>query len=364
VIPKIVAAGIDTLYVGFNITKWLVDDSAFNRLADAKGSAGDKLFGGKGVTIDWGGREFNLSPRGTKGYEFVMSNDDERLCIARVCQGGRVFPEVFAELNSSFLWGKGYDKAHKETRRFIDGFAEVKNERINRVDLCADVAMKLPRLDVKNEIVTRAQNKRDYFEVEHYTHGQRDTGYRFGSGKVMARIYDKTHEMKKSKKEWFGDIWIPGGWDGKSVVTRFEFQCRRPFLKEYQINSYDDMIQHMPDVWRYLTEKWIVLKKPNPDDSNRRRWPTSESWELVQRAGSRFGQCLGVQRWKQKEVRIEPLMAQLKGIIASEVAIDSKIRGEYFAVDRIKSEISKYLESEELHNKVFEKRGRYGNLSN
>ena len=59
------------------------------RLEDGKEAAGDKLFGGKGVTVEWGGREFNLLAKGTKGYEYVMFNDDARLYLARDCQGGR-----------------------------------------------------------------------------------------------------------------------------------------------------------------------------------------------------------------------------------------------------------------------------------
>ena len=52
-------------------------------------------------------------------------------------------------------------------------------------------------------------------------------------------------------------------------------------------------------------------------------------------------------------------MAQMKGLMASEVALDSIIRGEYFATIRLKEELKKYLDSLEFHNKVIERRGRY-----
>jgi hypothetical protein len=51
----------------------------------------------------------------------------------------------------------------------------VEGEKINRVDLCADLAMNLPRFDVTKEIVTRARKKVDYTQIEHYTYGRRDT---------------------------------------------------------------------------------------------------------------------------------------------------------------------------------------------
>jgi hypothetical protein len=77
--PEVVAVGIDTLNVGFNIREYRVDSAAFKQLEEGKQSAGDKLFGGKGVTVKWGDREFNLLAKGTKGYEYILKNDDIRL---------------------------------------------------------------------------------------------------------------------------------------------------------------------------------------------------------------------------------------------------------------------------------------------
>lgn len=362
--PRMVAVGIDTLNVGLNIGRWLMEEAEFKRLEEAKAEAGVSLFGGKGVTVQVGGREFNLLPKGSKGYDYVMFNDDVRLLMARNCLGGAVFPEVFTELNSVFLWGKGYNRAYSELSSWVRTWADVVGEKVNRVDLCVDLAVDLPRLDVACEVVTRTRKKVDYFEVEQYTNGRRDTGYRFGVKPIMARLYDKTYEIRKSDKYWFGDIWRNGGWDGKSNITRAEFQVRRPCLREYGINSYDELVAEMPDIWRYLTEEWISLRAPNGSDSNHRRWETSELWGAVREAGSHFGECLGVHRWKQKHARIEPLMAQMKGLMVSEVALDSMIRGEHFAIDRLRSEVNAYFASEEFHAKLLDRRGRYANLSN
>jgi hypothetical protein len=79
-------------------------------------------------------------------------------------------------------------------------------------------------------------------------------------------------------------------------------------------------------------------------------------------AGKKFGECLGIERYKQKQGRIEPMIAQMKGVMVSEVALDSMIRGEYFAKSRLKSEINEYLDSQEFSNKVMERRGRYANM--
>jgi len=360
--PKIVAAGIDSLNVGFNINRWLFDTNMANKLQDAKKSAGDKLFGGKGVTVEWFGNEFNMSARGSKGYEYVMNNDDVRLCLAEKCQGGRVLPEVFIELNSAYLWGKGYKRAYNEVQAWVKKFAITDSEKINRVDLCVDLETKLPIIDVKRDVVTRSRKKVDYFQAEHYTDGLRNTGYRFGSGGIMGRIYDKGYEIKHSEKSWFYDIWKANGYDGVSGVTRVEGQFRRPFLKEMSVNSYTELTQGTPDIWRIFTSEFISLRTPNINDSNNRRWPISPFWETAILAGKTFGDCQGIERYKQKRGCIEQLRAQMKGLMVSDVAIDSFVRGEDFAISMLKSELNEYLDSQEFRIKVMERRGRYANM--
>jgi hypothetical protein len=360
--PKILATGIDSLNVGLGINRWLFDSEMVDKLKYAKESAGGQLFGGKGVTVEFCGQEFNMLAKGSQGYEYVMHNDDIRLCMAENCQGGRIFPEALVQFNSAYLWGKGYEKAYLELLAWVRKFAVIDSERINRVDLCVDLETKLPVIDVKRDVVTRSRKKVDYFQAEHYTDGLRDTGYRFGSGGIMGRIYDKSYEIKHSDKSWFKDIWKAGGYDGVSAVTRVEGQFRRPFLKDMSVNSYSKLIQCTPDIWRVFTSKFISLRTPDLSDSNNRRWPVSPFWETAIIAGNRFGECLGIERYKQKQGRIEPLMAQMKGLMVSEVALDSKIRGEYFAKSRLKSEINDYLDSQDFSNKVMERRGRYANM--
>jgi hypothetical protein len=359
---KVLAAGIDSLNIGFNIDRYLIDDTAFRVLDEGKLNAGDKLFGGKGVTVDFGGREFIIQAKGAKGYEYVMYNDDIRLNLARNCQGGRIYPEAFAQLNSGFLWGKGYSNAYKELKNWISTIAVLNGEKINRADLCVDLDVDLPILDLKGDIVTRSRTKVDYHEIDHYTSGSRDTGYRIGNKPVMARIYDKKYELKLSEKAWFLEIWKQGGWDGVSNVTRTEFQLRREYLKEFQINTYDQLIYTIPDMWRCLTGEWLILKQPDGRDTNHRRWQTSDLWASVQSATGLFGKCHGIQRYKQKQAKIDSLMAQMKGLMISVVAIDSIIRGEYFAIPKLKADINKYLESDEFKIEVKKRRGKYSNL--
>jgi hypothetical protein len=360
--PKILTAGIDSLYVGFNIDKWLIEDNTFKRLDYYKEKAGDKLFGSKGKTVEFAGKEFNLLPKGSKGYKYVLNNDDIRLLISENCQGGRVLPEVFVALNSSFLWGLGYEYAFKKLIHWIMEWALISGNRINRADICVDLNAPLPIIDLRNELVTRAKSKVDYHEVDHYSNGIRDTGYMIGKDIIICRIYDKRYEAIKSRKSWFIDLWNTCGYDGQSPVTRVEGQFRRQYLKEMSVDNFSDLLVRMPDIWRVFSNEFVTIRKQNPNDSNRRRWQVSPLWQTVQNASNKFGNCLGIQRYEQKQVKIDPLKAQMKGLIATIVAIDSNIRGEYHAKLILKSELDQYLESVEFQNKVIERKGRYASI--
>jgi hypothetical protein len=69
-------------------------------------------------------------------------------------------------------------------------------------------------------------------------------------------------------------------------------------LKEMSVNSYPELIQRTPDIWRVFTNEFISLRTPDLNDSNNRRWPVSPFWETAIIAGKRFGECLGIERYK------------------------------------------------------------------
>jgi len=259
-------------------------------------------FGGTGTTVELAGKEFNLLPKGNKGYEYVMYNEDIRLFLAEKCLGGRILPEVFVALNASYLWGLGYDMAFNKLIKWIGSWAMVESERINRADMCVDLEVPLPDIDIRTELVTKAKTRVDYHQIEHYSSGMRDTGYRIGSGTVVGRIYDKRYEAIQSIKPWFIEVWKLGGYDGELPVTRVEGQFRRQFLKEMSVESYSDLIVRMPDIWRIFSTEFVTLRVPNTNDKNHRRWEVTNLWKTIQNATSKFGECRGIQRYKQSNL--------------------------------------------------------------
>lgn len=60
------------------------------------------------------------------------------------------------------------------------------------------------------------------------------------------------------KRESAEDIW------------RIEFQLRRTALKQFSINSINDLEEKKAGVWRYLTTKWFSLRLPDNEKAERR----------------------------------------------------------------------------------------------
>ncbi len=90
-------------------------------------------------------------------------------------------------------------------------------------------------------------------------------------------------EVKKHNKEWFHEVWRKHGWEGEGVVMRIEFRYARECLREMGIEDPYQLLNEIPQLWAYSSQKW--LRHTCPDgDQNQSRWATSEVWEVVQAA--------------------------------------------------------------------------------
>ena len=360
---KIVGSGIDTLVLGFMIENY-VDVDDFKMLSEAKRKAGERQFNIKGSSVTWFGVEFSVSANGASGYEWVLRNDDVKVCIAREARGGSIMPEVYVTFSSQYLWCEGVDAAVKKFDSWLRKWVVIKDTKVSRCDLCIDLAMPFPIIDLKSEVVTRARRKVEYSEfikTEHYVSGKHDTGYRIGSGAILARIYDKTEEIVTSQKEWFRDIWLIKGWDVETSVIRCEFQLRRKFLKEMSVNTFEELKERIADIWRYCTHDWIRICDTG-SVTNQGRWECKDFWKIIQDSYSLFGQAYGVLRMKIKKIRYDHLMKQAEGVIITACAILASGVSNSEAVFNIKQELKEFLSSDDFLNEVIERKALVGNI--
>jgi hypothetical protein len=108
---------------------------------------------------------------------------------------------------------------------------------------------------------------------------------------LRLRIYDKSKEIIKSNKQWFGTIWNT---DDLTNIWRVEFQIRRSVLHQYRIRDLAGLWDTIGSVWCYLTSEWFSLRLPDNDKAERRTvlpW-----WQAVQECGSQFGDDNGARR--------------------------------------------------------------------
>lgn len=187
----------------------------------------------------------------------------------------RKFPDVVAEVEE-VLRAMGFN---------------IETHKISRIDL--QLTLDLPFLYVaeafkKNLIVSRVKKWREIRGTVH----RHDTGEELqtqyetfwgGSGKtIMIRLYDKIKECFKGPDalEKLNDLYAIMG--VREHLTRVEFELRREWLKEYQIDTITDLYARMPEVLRYLTQDYFrVLDSEKNSHAEKQR--LSPWWEDVQK---------------------------------------------------------------------------------
>lgn len=149
------------------------------------------------------------------------------------------------------------------------------------------------------------------------------TGFQFGSRgskTATARIYDKTHELRSSGKEWVESTWNASYTPGQRVL-RVEFEVGRTFLRQVELTTPDEVVGSAPALWAGLTENWLTFREPSAD-ATRSRWPIAPEWESIQCVSLR-GQVIGLKRLREAEnsSSIAAIVPGLTGYLSSAAAL-------------------------------------------
>jgi len=362
---NILLAGVDGLSVGFIIGAFKLIPEEWSELAAAKEKAQGTMFDSGGTPIDFRGETFSVNAKGSKGYEYILINDDLTLQLAERTERGSVYPEVRVTWRAQYLWRCTWQAAYWHVRRWVDTWALVLGEKVSRVDLCIDLNSELPEVNIKGgEVVTYARSKQEYY-IRHFK-GLEGTGYTFGKGDLVCRIYDKRAEIEHSQKSWFTVMWNRNGWNGSSPVTRVEFQARRQFLRTWDIDTVADLEAQLADLWRYYRD-WVSLRYKTRD-SNRRRWPVQFFWKMVCDAVPSFGVVTGVLRIAQRKPRMEMIDKLGRGILVTIAALEQTApgvgdgwdteRGTLGAVEAVVARVRGWLSEDSFRQDVRRRAGR------
>jgi hypothetical protein len=235
-----------------------------------------------GYAITISGMKFSVKyvARGT--YGVVLSNEFLTISLGNSAPSP-YSPSIYIQVKSQFIWSAGLQEVYEQILRIVnDIYDDVpEREQVSRVDLFADIAWskQFEPEDIKN-LITRARSKFTHYE------GQRISGFTIGKGKVTARIYDKTLEIRKSGKDWLYDLWGIEKDNQNHRVWRVEFQLRREALKEFGIETFDDLLTASQALWNYCTSKWLSVRAAG--NKNARRGLVG-FWGKVQAANLKLG---------------------------------------------------------------------------
>jgi hypothetical protein len=308
---RVLSSGVDTLNLSVRGT---LDEEV---MADVEAARDEAKEEGDLVRYDVpGGGSFLIRGHGARGYSCVLTCSDMDLKLG----AGPEFPSGSLELRSSFLHSIGPAAAVDRVLAVLAAFyATPPRLSVSRVDLYADVQGWALEVDDLRRFVSLGRNRGLYSpEGEVWSRGRRLTGFRFGRDKVISRIYDKTIEIEVSGKKWMWEIWGEEA-DRGEPIWRVEFECKRAFLRDYDLSEVGETLMALQDLWRYLTGDWLTYREPT-QDRRERRWPVDPVWERIQRIEIAPGLC-GLVRRRMAELHEERTLSLMQGCLTSLAAL-------------------------------------------
>jgi len=309
---------IDTLTATIDISNYEeVAKDLLNQLEDKKNEAkslASKYFNEK-TTIVINNITFEVLANGSKGYAYILHNNDYEVKLSQFRSKSKDFFPVFIKIKSEALWAYGYESSWNKIIQWInESIGNVISNKINRLDLCCHTdELELNEYDYESF-------KGNFHNDQIYRFRRKVNAMVFGSrdGKVYCRIYNKTLETKQAgKKLWFFDIWESKGMNCEKVWN-IEFEVKREFFKDKKIDSVEDAFERLQTIWLYCTSEWIV--KVNLDRTRIERCSVCEEWSNLQKAFSNFSDVQLISREKQLQTDALALVPGTIGNLTSYAA--------------------------------------------
>ena len=297
--PLLLQASVDALSIAF---RGKLVELELSRLARA--SSGGRT----GLQLD--GELFELRVHEARTLRFFVRNAVLTLSIAPDPHDFVVVVEFRALYLRTTPIPNAFARARRLAGRFMTAIVE---ERVRRLDLCADATGFTFEREDEDRCVTRARRKVRFQAPERAFSRKRKreqvlTGFVVAPGNPLSvRIYDKTEELfakqgedsEKTRTELA--TYLASGWDGTSPVWRVEAQLRTPVLNELGVSAPGELASSLDSVWRYVvgedsedgSRAWLRFVEPGTS-SRVERCRTDNRWRIFQQA--RFDGRAAVER--------------------------------------------------------------------
>lgn len=317
--PRVVNFGLDTLLVNFKMANEEgkpngdgLPDAVIAQLEEWQKEA-RKEHQPVPTAWEYQGKTLFIRPYGDGTFPWLLFNEDIKLSMAYGTLNGGVICQ--ARFPSHLLWSIGPESALMALEaKVYEWVRHLVYVQASEIHLCADIAgwydgptnwqeafvsRVVSIRERPDEVPTEREQEgglspKEIRELEQERHLQpvATTTHRrlatldFGThgSEIMGQIYNKTKEIKKSKKTYFEPIWLANGWDGESVIWRNEFRLRRKALASFELNDAYEVLSHLRQLWEYLTYKWLRYVDLSASDTNKSRLPTDYVWQCIQRA--------------------------------------------------------------------------------
>ncbi len=271
---RVLASGIDSLYFSVRAA---VRPEAWELLTRARERA---EFEREPAPVEFPltGQAFMLKPHGWRGYTFWATSPDYELMVGR----SEKFPPVYVQMHSAYLHSMGVEPALHMVELFLRNelLAAPAELVASRLDVHCDYQGWDPEIEDIRRFVCRGRGRRVHVQREEaYAHGRRLTGFTFGRGALLARLYDKTLQAAQRGLTWVSDLWT--GHDPGRPVWRLEFAFERTALREFNLRTVDEALAAVQDLWEYGTGRWLTLCR-RVRDAREQRWPLDPVWEALQ----------------------------------------------------------------------------------
>jgi len=274
------ASGIDALYLSGRTT---IPGELAARLQAIRAEGDDT--GGR-IPLVLGGVEFEVAPHGWGKYRYCLKHRNGQIGLTP----SKSLPAIRIQPRAEFLHGVGPEVVVGWFRNVLERELQFVRLTVSRVDIYADFQGWRLEVDDRYRFVSRAKDLATYEESEEFN------GLQFGkrgSQTVSARIYDKTVESAKKGSAYWRDIWGTRYVDGLPVL-RIEFEIGRQALRQYGLDTPEEVLEASGALWASLTSGWLSYRV-GADDQTKARWPVAPEWEQVCRARVADG-AFGIER--------------------------------------------------------------------
>ncbi len=153
-----------------------------------------------------GNHLFEVSGKGQQRFPYVLVDNCFRIQLSR--SASKSMPLAYVQLSSELLTTLSVQEAVKNLNFIIHTLGRVDGEpQISRADIFVDFTYPLA-MGSWNPLhwVTRAHKIRTHYERRLFS------GWSIGlGGNISARLYNKTLELEKSKKDYLKPLWLMAG---------------------------------------------------------------------------------------------------------------------------------------------------------